>query len=303
MLDWDGVDAQTDIIRERVGLVLACEGMGDCLFAMAVIRKLRRGSNYSFDVFTHHPGLFAACPYVESARAIDDPALATYPHKTVRLFELDKLPHWKMDTFDFISIPLGLGSLSFREKQLEYFPREPDRAERFDVVLNTSMTWATRSWPLESWQRLADALLARGLSVAVVGRDVASRADAIEKRSPPLSGAVRNLVNQLSLDQTYFTLAKAGLFVTGQNGLSVLAGATDTEIVVLGMSIEWSKRAIYRREDPHYKVTYVGGGCEVYCGHDKTCPLPENRGELKCVPGYDAVSDAVIRALERKRNA
>ena len=284
---------------ERVGLVLACEGMGDCLFAMAVIRKLKRSSNYTFDLFTHHPALFAACPYVESAHPIDDAALRAYPHKTARLFELDKLPHWKMDTFDFISIPLGLGQLSFREKQLEYFPREPDAAERFDVVLNTSMTWATRSWPLQNWQRLADALLARGLSVAVVGRDVVSRADAMEKRSPPLSGGARNLVNALSLDQTFFTIAKAGVFVTGQNGLSVLAGATDTEIVVLGMSIEWSKRAIYRRQDPHHKVTYVSGGCEVYCGHDKTCPLPENRGELRCVPSYEAVEAAVWRALEK----
>lgn len=286
--------------RERVGLVLACEGLGDCLFALAVIRKLRGTSHYEFDLFTHHPGLFEACPYVASARPIDDPALAAYPHRVVRLFELDKLPHWKMDTFDFISIPLGMGQLSFREKRLEYFPREPDRAERFDVVLNTSMTWATRSWPVESWQRLADALRARGLTVAVVGKDVVSRADRLEKRSSPLAG-VRNLVNQLSLDQTYFTIAGAGLFVTGQNGLSVLAGATDTQIVVLGMSIEWSKRAIYRHEDPHYRVSYVSGACEVYCGHDASCPLPENRGELRCVPDYAAVEAAVLRRLEKTR--
>jgi len=58
---------------------------------------------------------------------------------------------------------------------------------------------------------------------------------------PPLQGNVTNLVNALSLDQTYFTLAKAGLFVSGQGGLTVLAGATDVEIVVLGLSIEWSK--------------------------------------------------------------
>ena len=271
--------------------------MGDCLFALAVVRKLHRLTGHAFDVFTHHPALFSACPYVAAAHPLREAALASYPHKTVRLFELDKLPHWKMDTFDFISIPLGLGSLSFREKQLEYFPTEPDAAERFDVVLNTSMTWATRSWPLASWQRLADTLVARGLSVAVVGKDIASQADALDKRSPPLHGPVRNLVNRLSLDQTYFTIAKAGLFVTGQNGLSVLAGATATEIVVLGMSIEWSKRAIYRREDPHYKVTYVGGGCQVYCGHDKACPLPENLGELKCVPGYEAVEAAVLARL------
>ena len=225
---------------------------------------------------------------------LDDARLKTYPHQTTRLFELDKLPHWRTDTFDFISIPLGLGGLSFREKQLEYFPTEPDEAQAFDVVLNTSMTWPTRSWPLENWQRLADELVARGLTVAVVGKDLHSPGDGIAKRSPELRG-VTNLINRLSLDQTYYTLRKAGLLVTGQNGLSVLAGATDTRVVVLGMSIEWSKRAIYRHENPHHKVIYVKGSCDIYCGSMKDCP--EYEGELRCVPNYATVRDAVLAAI------
>jgi ADP-heptose:LPS heptosyltransferase len=232
---------------------------------------------------------------VASVHHVDDAALGNYPHR-VRMFETEKLEHWRLDNFDFMSIPLGLGTLTFREKQLEYFPSEPDEAQAFDVVLNTSMTWPTRSWPLEHWQRLANALVARGLKVAVVGKDVHSKIDRIDKRSPPLEG-VTNLANRLSLDQTYYTLAKCGLFVSGQGGLTVLAGATDTRIVVLGMSIEWSRRAIYRHEDPHYKVTYVEGTCPVHCGTASECPLPENRGELKCVPGYAAVEAAVLSQL------
>jgi ADP-heptose:LPS heptosyltransferase len=282
--------------QERVGLVLGCRGMGDCLFAQAVIRKLRAAAPQRFDLFTHNPELFRACPYVENVYPLEEPRLKAYPHGLVRLFELDKLPHWKMDTFDFISIPLGLGELSFREKQLEYFPQEPDQAEAFDVVLNTSITWATRSWPLAHWQRLCDELVAKGLRVAVVGKDVENASDAMLKRSPPLAGAT-NLVNRLSLDQTYYTLRKAGLFVTGQNGLSVLAGATDTPIVVLGMSIEWSKRAIYRHENPLYNVTYVSGTCTTYCGREDNCPIPEHKGELRCVPGYEAVRAAVMNAM------
>jgi ADP-heptose:LPS heptosyltransferase len=281
---------------ERAGLVLGCRGMGDCLFAQAVIRKMRSASPYRFDLFTHNPALFRACPYVEEVFPLDEARIKAYPHGLVRMFELDKLPYPRMDTFDFISIPLGLGNLSFREKQLEYFPTEADAAEAFDVVLNTSMTWPTRTWPLESWQRLADELTGRGLRVAVVGRDVESVADRMVKRSPPLERVV-NFVNRLTLDQTYYTLRKARLVVTGQNGLSVVAGATDTYIVVLGTSVDWSKRAIYRHESPHYKVTYVKGTCEVYCARDKDCPVPEHKGELRCVPGYEAVRDAVLANL------
>jgi ADP-heptose:LPS heptosyltransferase len=280
---------------ERMGLVLTCEGMGDCLFALAVIRKLRRTFPYRFDLFTRQPELFRACPYVDSVRPLDEAAVRAYPHQFVRIFETDKLPHWKMDTFDFISVPLGQGQLSFAEKQLEYFPQEPDRAERFDVVLNTSRTWRTRSWPIEHWQRLADVLVARGLKVAVVGKDVASESDKMVKRSPPLEGNLTNLVNALSLDQTYYTLAKARLFVSGQGGLTVLAGATDTEIVVLGLSIEWSKRAIYRKENPFYKVTYVTGACEVYCGRADDCAVPGY--DFRCVPTYEQVEKAVLGKL------
>jgi ADP-heptose:LPS heptosyltransferase len=281
--------------RERVGIVLACEGLGDCLFAQSVLRVLQKSSDYVFDLFTHQPALFRACPYVDTVHALDDAALGAYPHQKVKVFDVQQLQHWRIDTFDFMSIPLGLNGLSFREKQLEYFPTEPDEAQAFDIVLNTSETWATRSWPLPNWQRLADELLALGLAVATVGKDVLSPGDGMVKRSPEIRGAV-NLTNRLSLDQTYYTLRKAGLFVTGQNGLSVLAGATDTRLVVLGMSIEWSKRAIYRREDPHHKVTYVAGGCDVYCGRATDCP-PEYPRDLRCVPTYEAVRAAVRAAI------
>jgi ADP-heptose:LPS heptosyltransferase len=285
-------------VPERLGLILGCRGIGDCLFAMAVIRKLHASvqGRCAFDLFTHQPELFRACPWVAAAHRLDDAAIRAYPHGRRVLFELDKLPHWAMDTFDFVSVPLGIGTLSYREKQLQYFPVEPDTAGAYDVVLNTSMTWVSRSWPLERWQRLANALRARGLSVAVVGKDVENPADAMVKRSPPLEG-VTNLANALSLDQTYFTLRKAGLFVTCQNGLSVLAGATDTEVIVLDMAIEWSKRAIYRNDSPFHKVTYVKGACTIYCGTANKCPLPDPADHFKCVPSYEAVEAAVMARL------
>jgi hypothetical protein len=285
-------------IPERLGLILGCRGLGDCLFAMAVMRKMHASlqGRCAFDLFTHQPGLFRACPWVASAQPIDENAIRAYPHGKRVMFELDKLPHFAMDTFDFVSVPLGMGTLSYREKQLQYFPVEADGAQAFDVVLNTSMTWVSRSWPLERWQRLADALLARGLTVAVVGKDVENPSDAMVKRSPRLERVV-NLANTLSLDQTYHTIRKAGLFVSCQNGLSVLAGATDTEIVVLDMAIEWSKRAIYRNDSPFHKVTYVKGACTIYCGTANKCPLHDPADHFKCVPSYEAVEAAVMAKL------
>ncbi len=270
-----------------VAIRLQCAGIGDCLCAIPILRKIRRQypDVTELVLFTHLPEIFRRCPYVTSVQHIDDQAaLARYP-EVLTLFDTGRLPYHLMDTIDFMSIPAGLGQLSFREKQLEYFPVEEDRSQRFDVVLNTSMTWPSRSWPLANWQRLADALLAQGRTVAVVGKSVYSPWDQMQKTSQGLAGCV-DLTNRLSLDQTFFTIAHAGLFVTCQGGLSVLSGATETKVVVLDRSIEWSKYALYRHEDPHYRFKIVKGNCEIYCCDSEACPV---YGEFRCIPDFDAV--------------
>ena len=282
--------------KTTLPVVLQCDGIGDCLCAIPILRKLRRSHGDASEVvlFTHLPQLFAHCPYVDRVFAITDEVERTRYEQVVMLFDpSSKLPYPLMDTIDYMSIPVGLGQLSFREKRLEYFPSERDDAERFDVVLNTSMTWPSRSWPLEHWQKLADALRSEGCSVAVVGKDWYSAADQMRKISQSLHGCV-DLTNRLSLDQTYFTIAKAGLFVTCQNGLSVLSGATETEVMVLDRSIEWSKYALYRNEDPRFRFTIIKGNCDIYCCVSHQCPV---YGEFRCIPGFDQVWTAVSAKL------
>lgn len=280
---------------KTIPVVLQCAGIGDCLYAIPVLRKIRRQHQDVSELvlFTHQPELFRRCPYVDRVHHIEDQAARQRFGQVLTLFETTKLPYHLMDTIDFMSIPAGLGQLSFREKQLEYFPAEADQAQRFDVVLNTSMTWPSRSWPLENWQRLADALVGAGRSVAVVGKDVYSPWDQTQKTSRGLAGCT-DLTNRLSLDQTWFTIAKAGLFVTCQNGLSVLSGSTETEVMVLDRSIEWSKYALYRHEDPHYRFTIVKGRCEIYCCDSMACPV---YGEFRCIPGYEQVWSSVSKKL------
>ncbi len=91
-----------------VAIILKCEGMGDCLFAIPVIKKLTWDlePESKFVVFTHRPNLFLNCPNVGKAYDIRDiEELSKYDNK-LTLFELDKLPHHLMDTFDFISLSI-----------------------------------------------------------------------------------------------------------------------------------------------------------------------------------------------------
>jgi len=278
-----------------IAIVLNCEGMGDCLFAIPVIKKLISDiePDSKFVVFTHHPNLFINCPYVDKAYNICDTAEIDKYGNKLTLFDLQKLPHHLMDTFDFISIPAGIGELSFREKQLEYFPTEEDHSEHFDVVINTSVTWPSRSWTMENWQLVADFIVSKGYSVAVVGKDVLSKSDNVWKRSFGLDRCV-DLTNKLSLDQTYYTIKNCALFITCQNGLSVMSGATTTEILVLDMSIEWSKRAIYRNEDPHFRVSYIKGNCDLYCCQALFCPA---YGDFRCLPTVAQVTEVTSKKL------
>jgi len=287
-----------EIHPDDMAIVLNCEGIGDCLFAIAVIKKiyLMVGLTSRFVIFTRQPDLFKKCPYVRKVYDIRNTSDLTKYKKRIRLFDASKLPHHLVDTFDFLSIPAGIGELSFREKQLEYFPVEEDHSEHFDVVINTSVTWPSRSWPIEKWQKVADFILSKSYSVAVVGKDVLSKADNLWKKSFGLKGCV-DLTNKLSLDQTFYTIKNCDLFITCQNGLSVLSGATDTEIIVLDMSIEWSKRAIYRNEDPHYKVSYVKGDCEIYCCQSFECPV---YGEFRCIPTVEHLLDIVSKKLPKR---
>lgn len=284
--------------KDKLAIILQCSGIGDCLFASSVIKKIYQINNnkFLFDIFTCHPKLFKTCPYINKPYDIKDKTKLQLYEKQIVLFDTSKYKHWLMDTFDFISLPIGIGQLSFREKQLEYFPIEKDKSEIFDVVINTSITWPSRSWPIESWQKLADVILKLGYSVAVVGKDIWSETDKILKKSAGLEGCT-DLTNKLSLDQTYYTIKNSKLFITCQNGLSVLSGATDVEIIVLDMSIEWSKRAIYRNEDPHYKVTYVKGNCPLYCCQSFKCPLNNSDKHFKCIPDVEKVMDVVIKKL------
>ena len=87
-------------------------------------------------LFTHQPALFARCPWVDHVYAITDDGARSRYAEVLTLFDTGKLPYHLMDTFDFMSIPAGLGQLSFREKQLEYFPAEADTAERFASAMH-----------------------------------------------------------------------------------------------------------------------------------------------------------------------
>jgi Flp pilus assembly protein TadD/ADP-heptose:LPS heptosyltransferase len=289
----DQTNEKTDK-RDPVAVILQCEGVGDCLFAMAVMKKLHvmNRKRYNFILFTRQPDLFEKYPYVKKVYSLSDGMELQKYDKKILLFDTSKLPYHSVDVFDFISIPLGIGELSFREKQLEYFPKEKDDAQYFDVVLNTSVTWPGSSWPLENWQKIADFLLSSGCTVAVVGRDSYSEQDNMWKRSSGLAGCT-DLTNTLSLDQTYYAIKKCGLFITCHNSLSVLSGSTDTEVIILDMSIEWSKRAIYRSENPHHKVTYVKGNCTLYCCRTLECSV---YGEFRCIPTVEKV----IRVIEGK---
>jgi ADP-heptose:LPS heptosyltransferase len=285
-----------DLNEKFIPIILNCEGLGDTLYSIPVIKKLHQAfcPDAKLLIFTRHPSLFMNCPYIEKAYGIHETTLLSNYPKHLVLFNSPDLPHSLMDTFDYISIPLGIGELSFREKQLEYFPLEDDHSDSFDVVINTSFTWPSRSWPVENWQKIADFLIENRRSVAVVGKDIFSKADNIWKKSQSLQGCV-DLTNRLSLDQTYYTINKCGLFLTCQNGLSVLSGTTDTEIIVLDMSIEWSKRAVFRQENPHYKITYAKGNCNIYCCEIYKCSLYDN---FKCIPTVEMIIDLLQLKLD-----
>src|SRR5690242_21326202 len=99
-------------------VVLRCDGIGDCLYAVPILRKLRGSQRDARIVlFTHHPSLFERCPYVDEVHSIRNDAERARYERAVTLFDPEsKLPYHLMDTIDYMSLPVGFGELSFREK-------------------------------------------------------------------------------------------------------------------------------------------------------------------------------------------
>jgi hypothetical protein len=192
-----------------------------------------------------------------------------------------------MDIRQFHAANLGF-TLKRDEMTLDYVPNVgvilPDLPERY-VLIHPVQNWESRTWPAKSWQMLTQMLNEKGIYVISVGKDSSEIGHSMVQK-PVFNFPIKlgyNLMNQTSLDQTWYLLNSCSCFITMDSGLLHLAGTTDCEILQLGSSIDPELRSPYRNGSQDYKYHYVRGGCGLHCASDMKYGVKE-WGSIHGVP-------------------
>lgn len=117
------------------------------------------------------------------------------------------------------------------------------------AALIPATTWSSRTWPLEKWNRLSEALLKMGFSPVVVGGK--------DARSFNIKGAL-NLGGKLSLMETASFLSMCKLTIGVDTGPTHLSGSLGVPTIALfGPTPSWRNSPW----GPHVKVIQHMVGC------------------------------------------
>jgi hypothetical protein len=200
---------------------------------------------------------------------------------------------------------------------LEFYPDPLDfeLPEGKYIVLNPSITWPSRTWDLEKWEKLTEMILSLGFKVVVDGKDIAYGDD--KKSFQNLKNPnIINTGNKLNLSQLWHLLQNSFAVVTLDNGMLHFAGTTDVNIVEMGSAINHVFKTPWRHGTQDYKHKFVGGACKLFCQSDMkynsggdikvTGGFPihgcyENKPTFECHPSPNAVFNAILELIKEQK--
>lgn len=176
------------------------------------------------------------------------------------------------------------------ENQAVLLSRHGLAPKQFVALMPGAEFGPAKRWPSEHYAGLARAMMAKGLSVALLG----SKNDAgVTAEIAALAPGSIDLAGQTQLEDAIDLIAAAKLAVANDSGLMHVAAAVGTPIV-----------AVYGSTSPHNtpplsenrELIWLGLSCSP-C-HQKTCPL----GHLNCLKtlGVSQVEAAADRLLEAR---
>ncbi len=284
--------------------ISGCRALGDTLCATPTLRKLYNSYNKKISVITHQPELFYNNPYVLEIFDDSKNKEELMDYEIFSSFDVSYKDngvcnkHNAMDIRQFHAINLGF-MLTKDEMSLDYVPNDnvilPNLPKKY-VLIHSVQNWESRTWPAKNWQLLTQLLNEKGIHVISIGKD-SSELGGSNVDKPVFNFPIKlgyNLMNQTSLDQTWYLINNSSCFITMDSGLLHLAGTTDCEIIQLGSSINPEFRSPYRNGSQKYKYHYVMGGCGLHCASDMKYGVRE-WDSIQGVP-------SLVGCLERKQN-
>jgi len=190
-------------------------------------------------------------------------------YEVFKIFEYIQPPvYYNMDHRQYCASSAGL---TLKEKELDiiYSPEEYQKIENlpdeYVLLYPRKMNWINRFVDRETLQELINLLNSINISVVLIGKDDDSCYYDLDVKLG------LNLVGQdcqNSLSQTWHLINKSQVFITADSSMYLLAGSTDTNILLTGWALNPYNHELFRNGVRNYKSYIVKGTCPVYCLND-----------------------------------
>lgn len=272
---------------KKIGIILSCNGLGDILSSVPIIKFLYKYYKYKINVFTYNKDIFKNYPYIIS---YDYSEYKKYEeelelHST---FQVGKNVHARLDIRQLHANEFGIQLLP-EEMEIEYYPDEYKQIDGLPnkyIVIHPVKTWPSRTWNPDRWQELVYLLNNDGFNVVSIGKD-SSEIGTYNTQKPVFDINIKmglNLINKIDINQTWHVINKSDMVITMDSGILHLAGSTDTHILQLGSSINPLYRKPYRNGNQDYKYSYIMGKCDKFCASNCHYYMKYNNSIKKIPP-------------------
>ena len=263
------------------------QGLGDILNITPVIRKLSNVAtklDKKLSVYVNKPDLLKNNPYCDvfqkdlfekTDNSFEIIVQSDNRFMFMKSNQISQLNVGGCNIIDYNSIQCGF-TLSPHEKSLDYFPDPSDIFKRYDIpdnylVMNPSITWPSRTWDKNKWQRLINLCNDKNIFVVLVGRGIENASqDDINNLEVGTNIGLNlsyglDLQNKTSLDDVWNLLDRADCLICTDSGIMHIAGTTDVQIILLPGSINPYHRLPFRNGSQDYKTEIVYGECKIFC--------------------------------------
>ncbi|MDE2232563.1 MAG: glycosyltransferase family 9 protein [Patescibacteria group bacterium] len=160
------------------------------------------------------------------------------------------------------------------------------------VTIHPNTSWQNRTVPIDLWQKVADHLIESGYTVIVLGTR-------IDKPITQVGNRIIDTRDRLNLYEQAAVIAASRTFVCGGSGLFMLAGTTETPIVVF-LTISRAEHCLpFRHEEMGWNCYPIVTSVPCYgCNENQAAVtfVGCDRGDYGCISSFSA--DMVMSKIE-----
>jgi ADP-heptose:LPS heptosyltransferase len=160
------------------------------------------------------------------------------------------VPHGFVHPVDWVSINALNRQLPLKDREIKLEVTDDIPCETNLVLIHAGKGWATKTFPIEWWQKVVDGLDANGFKVGIIGKEIDPEHGYVPIKCPPNGVDLRD---KLSLQQMINLISKAPVLISNDSSPIHIAGAFDNYIILIPTCKHPDNIMPYRKGQQYYK--------------------------------------------------